>query len=963
MRLAVLGCFSFLMVAAPVRQQLSFEPNRGQTSREAKFIAHLDSRTVFLTGSGLVVASLAGPALRVELAGSNPDVTAEGLDPQPGTTNHLVATRWAVDVPHFARVRYQQVYPGVDLVYYFNGPNLEHDFVVAPHAAWSRIRFRVEGAQRLRLDASGDLLLETEAGVVRQKKPVIYQQHRFDTQGTLHQQRRRVEGRYVVSGSEYGFEVGEHDPRLPLVIDPVTVFGTYLGGAAIDQPSAIVADAQGNTYVTGSTTSANFPTKGALQPRYGGNTDVFVTKLDAATGAIVYSTYLGGSGIDTARAIRVDAAGSVYVAGSTRSADFPAVRGFQTRLAGPLSAFVLKLNPAGNALVYGTYLNGSAGSVARGLDIDRQGNAYVVGATTSNDFPVKGTNFGKFFRSGIDAFAAKLSADGATLLYSGFLGGGGVDYLEAVSVNGFGEATVVGWTTSTDLPTDNANSRWPRLTGASGGYLAKITATGADLTSSTYFGGSKNDYLTGVIGDKTDAAVVYVTGLTTSPDLPTVDSLPVAVGAGAVPFAAKFAVPGLIIGQAPPQAPPRPGGGDIKPDDRYDWFIPIYNDCNGVDWKPMMDQLKKDQQDLTEIQEFTIASGVGAVNASAGLAVSGLIVAKHVACPAGSKSKELAAGTPYGRLTGINIANAREIEVPQPPESLAGAATLRALAADGAGNIYVALQATDQRLPVTAAGAPPGSTGRTGYVTKISSAGPAGPAIISVTNAFGDSTSIAPNTWVIIKGTNLAPASSARIWQGSDFANNQLPVQLDGVSVKLNGQNAYVWYVSPAQLNILTPPGLTAGPVQVAVTAGGATSATFSSQAAAVSLSLFVFGAGPYATGTHASGAYLGPTSLYPGLTTPAQPGESIILYGNGFGPTSAPVVAGAVTQSGTLSPLPVIQIGGVNATVQFAGLVAPGLYQLNVQVPGSLASGDHAVVVQYGGAATQRGVLVAVQR
>ena len=310
----------------------------------------------------------------------------------------------------------------------------------------------------------------------------------------------------------------------------------------------------------------------------------------------------------------------------------------------------------------------------------------------------------------------------------------------------------------------------------------------------------------------------------------------------------------------------------------------------------------------------------------------------------------------------INVANSRDVEVPQPPESPAGTAALRALVADNAGNIYVAMQATDQRLPVTAGGASSGSTGRTGYVTKISAAASAGPAITSVTNAFGDSSTIAPNTWVIVKGTGLA-TGAARIWQGSDFVNNQLPVQLDGVNVKLNGLNAYVWYVSPTQLNILTPPNLGAGPVQVTVTAGGTTSAAFAIQAAPVSLSLFVFGAGPYATAIHASGAFLGPTALYPGLTTPAQPGESIILYGNGFGPTSVGVVAGGVTQSGTLSPLPVVQIGGVNAAVQFAGLVAPGLYQLNVQVPSSLANGDHAVVVQYAGAATQRGMLLAVQR
>lgn len=955
MRLMILGCFSFWVMAGPVRPQLTFVPNRNQIQGPADFVAQAGSRTVFLTGGGMVVASQAGPPLRIELMGTQASAAAEGLEPQGGTSHYLTPGRWAVDVPHFAKVRYRGVYEGVDLVYYFKGGELEHDFVVTPGAPWQRIRFRVDGARRLRLDGNGDLLLETDSGVVRQKKPVVFQH------------KRRVEGRYVISGLEFGFQLGKYDPALPLIIDPVTVFGSYLGGTGTDQPNAIAADAQGNTYVTGTTTSANFPTKGATQSRYGGNTDIFVTKLDSR-GAIVYSTYLGGNGIDSARAIRVDASGSVYLAGSTRSADFPAVRGFQTKLAGLLSAFVLKLNPAGSALVYSTFLNGPEGtgkSVARGLDIDAQGNAYVVGATTSNDFPVRGTSYGRIFRSGIDGFVTKINADGATLGYSGYLPGSGIDYLEAVAVNTLGEALVAGWSTSPDLPTDNANSRWPRPTGTTSGYYAKISQSGSTITSSSYLGGSRNDYLLGVMPDKTDQAVVYFTGLTTSPDFPTVDGLAVRVRAGtAVPFAAKFAVPGLLVSQnAPaPQAPTPLGVDDKKPDDRYDWFVPIQDDCPNADWKPIMDQLDKDQKDLTEIQEFAVGAGVGAINANAGVAVGGLIVAKHIVCPAG-KSKERAA-TSNNWFYGINLSNSRELEVPQPPDSTG--ATMRGLAVDHAGHLYVALQATDQRLPVTASGAPPASTGRTGYITKILS-GPGGvtstaPTITSVTNAFGGSTTLAPNTWVVIKGTNLAPATTARIWQGSDFANNQLPVQLDGTSVRLNGQNAYVWYASPTQLNILTPPNLAAGPLQAVVTAGGATSAAFNVQVQPLSPSLFVFGAGPYATAIHADGTYLGPASLYAGLTTPAQPGESIILYGNGFGPTSVPVAAGAFSQSGTLSPLPLIQIGGVNATVQFAGLVAPGLYQLNVQVPASLGSGDHAVVVQYGGVRTQQGVLLTVQ-
>ena len=235
------------------------------------------------------------------------------------------------------------------------------------------------------------------------------------------------------------------------------------------------------------------------------------------------------------------------------------------------------------------------------------------------------------------------------------------------------------------------------------------------------------------------------------------------------------------------------------------------------------------------------------------------------------------------------------------------------------------------------------------------------PTTTSVSNAFGSSSTIAPNTWVAIKGANLAPPGDSRIWQGSDFVGNQLPIALDGVSVTLNGENAYVYYISPTQLNILTPPDLATGSVQVQVTANGQTSTAFTVQSQTLSPSFFVFD-GAHVVAAHLNGTDIGPTTLYPGLTTPAQPGEEVVLYANGFGPTSSPVVEGSETQSGMLPVMPVIQIGGVSATVLFAGLVSPGLYQFNVIVPMSPANGDNTLTALYSGQSTQNGVLLTVQ-
>ena len=249
------------------------------------------------------------------------------------------------------------------------------------------------------------------------------------------------------------------------------------------------------------------------------------------------------------------------------------------------------------------------------------------------------------------------------------------------------------------------------------------------------------------------------------------------------------------------------------------------------------------------------------------------------------------------------------------------------------------------------------------YITAYFVGAPAtasGPEIAEVANAAGGVPTIAPNTWVEIEGANLAPAGDSRTWQGADFTGTQMPVQLDRIGATVNGKNAYVYYVSPAQIDVLTPPDAMNGPVQVVVSSNGTASAAFTAQAQPLSPSFFVF-PGQYVAATRLDGSPIGPSTLYPGHSAPARPGEPIILYANGFGPTSPAVVSGSATQSGTLSPLPAIKIGGVAAQVVFAGLAAPGEFQFNVVVPASLANGDQSITATYGGVSTQPGTLIAI--
>lgn len=234
------------------------------------------------------------------------------------------------------------------------------------------------------------------------------------------------------------------------------------------------------------------------------------------------------------------------------------------------------------------------------------------------------------------------------------------------------------------------------------------------------------------------------------------------------------------------------------------------------------------------------------------------------------------------------------------------------------------------------------------------------PMISAVVNAGSGNTTIAPNTWIEIIGANLAPSGDTRVWQSSDFVGGAMPTQLDGVSATVNGKPAFIYYVSPIQVNILTPPDALPASAQLVVTNNAVVSAPFTAPAQALSPSFFLFD-GAHVAATHADGSLLGPVTLYPGASTPAKPGETVVLYATGFGPTTVPVNTGSVTQSGKLSPLPAITIGGIAAAVQFAGLVSPGEFQFNVVVPSNVAGGDQPIGATYGGRSTQSGAVITI--
>lgn len=525
---------------------VSFEVNRGQAAPEVKFLARGRNYDLYLTTTGTVLASRGG-AVRMKLVSANRALEVEGVEPLAARSSYFLGNdsrQWRTNIPHYARVRYRNVYPGVSLLLYGAAGRLEYDFIVAPGADPGRIRMAFEGAEELRLEASGDLVVRVAGGEIRQFKPLVYQ----EVAGV----RKAIQGRYLVKGRQVGFQIGRYDASRPLVIDPVLSYSTYLGGSGGERIHALAVDASGNAYLTGITNATSFPTTtGAYRGSPGGGLDVVVAKLNASGTALVYSTYLGGGSRDWGSAIAVDAAGNAYVTGQTESSNFPTTPGAlrTTSGRGGSDAFVLKLNPSGSALIYSTCLGGANDNDSGyGIAVDKDGNAYVAGGTSSRDFPTTPGAFRTTLGGGdcgnvifswpcSDAFVSKLNPAGSALVYSTFLGGDKADQGAAIAVDSSGNAYVTGYAASTNFPT-TAGAFRTTSGGAEDAFVVKLNAGGTALVYSTYLGGSASDYGNGIAIDSSGNA--YVAGRTYSSNFPTVNALQNASGGSSDVFAVKL---------------------------------------------------------------------------------------------------------------------------------------------------------------------------------------------------------------------------------------------------------------------------------------------------------------------------------------------------------------------------------------------------------------------------------------
>ncbi len=523
------------------RTQLAFEPNMGQTDPSVNFLSHGPGFETFLTNGGAVlelaqpaaqaqpgqapVPSTAAPdVLTLSFAGGDTAPQMYATDQLPSVSNYFTGddpSKWIADVPNYAGVIEKNVYPGIDVEFHGDSQKeLEYDFIVSPGADLSRVKVSWQGAQSVQSDGQGNLLITTASGrTLTETAPKLYQ--------TINGVQQAVSGQGVVNADgTVSFQASGYDPTRPLVVDPSIVYSSYLGGSGADYAYAVAVDSSGAAYVTGSTTSTNFPTGSALQGSYAGGTDVFVTKLNAQGSGIVYSTYLGGSNTDVGYGVAVGLSGQVWVVGSTTSVGsattlFPTTSNAYQKTATYGAAFAACLGAAGDALTYSTLLGNSLGMAATAVAVDAAGAAYLTGyvdVASGSTFP---TTSGAFQTApgspsgGYDAFVAKLPAGGSgSLDYSSYLGGSSSDRGYGIAVDPSGDAYVTGWTQSTNFPTTSGAFRTTMPSGTQASFVAKVNPSGSALSYSTYLSGGTADAGYAVAVDQAGAA--YVTGATSS---------------------------------------------------------------------------------------------------------------------------------------------------------------------------------------------------------------------------------------------------------------------------------------------------------------------------------------------------------------------------------------------------------------------------------------------------------------
>jgi len=945
---------------------LAFEWNLGQAPKHRDFVANAaGGLSIQLSSTEALIElpqSSRGTRHRVtaRLAGAHTKAVPEPLDPLDGRVNYLLGSdpkQWITDVPTYRRIQYRNVYRGVDLIYYGHGRNLEHDFVVSPGADPQQIRFQFEGAGRIAANRDGDLTLTLGDTELLWKKPFVYQTEPCGA-------RKRIEASYrIMANGSAGFELGAYDPKRPLVIDPEILLATYLGRNGTDIASRNAVDASGNIYITGGTLDGQFPiSPGAFRTDQGAldRNNVMIAKFRPDGGALVYSTYIGGQSSDIGLGIAVDPAGNIYSTGVTLSNNFPVTEGAYQRNPGNPSAeefdradcFVFKLNAAGNALLYSTYLGGRQPDGCTALAVDSTGSAYVTGATASINFPVTEGAFQSQLRLGLlalsfDGFLTRLNPAGSGLVSSTFFGGNGTDIPAGLAIDRTGNAYVTGATNSTTgFPVTQGSLQTsykqvgpvyrPTVNDA---FVLKFNPDGKSLLYGTYLGGGANDVGYGISVDAQGSA--YICGSTESRDLPVT----------AQAYQSAF------------------GGGGSQT-----FLFSSAGDAFAAKLNPT----------ATELVYATYLGGTREDRAFGCIADEGgdLHITGHTTSTdfpvstdarqrtfAGTSPREIVTGDAfYTRLNNTGRAMVYSSYYGGTSEE-AGFGITR----DAAGAIYISGGTTSAELPSGPAptfqrgfggGAPVTALSPFGDAYVVKWGDPPKPtlSLSSVVNAASFiGANVAPGEWVVIAGAGIGPETAV-----SSPQDSRPPTQLSGVRVLFDGVESPLLSVSATRITAIVPFGAGAkddpASTQLIVEYNGNVSPALPITLVPTAPGLFTVSASG-----RGQASVVNEDGSANSSENPAVAGSIVTIFGTGAGLTDPPSTDGNI-ETEDFPPLaaPVSILIGETAVEEIffsggaKGKIA-GIFQVQFRLPAGLPAGDLDLSVRVGDRATQSGITIAI--
>lgn len=931
-----------------------FEPNRGQTDRAYDWISRGRGYFVFLNASGAVIdmrdrQGRGNGIVRAEFRGANP--TAAAIPSGYRSLVHYIlgadSSRWITNIPRFSEISYSNVYDGIDLRHYRNDGLLEHDWIVRPGADASRIRLAFPGADSIRIDSTGNLLIRSGQAELKWHAPKSLE---------------RRSGRAVESAWELGadhtvgFRLGKHNRNETLVIDPAIEYLTYLGRGGYDVAARSTVDAQGNLYLTGATSEGTWPTTpGAVLVDVNGvtPTNTIITKLSANGNDLIYSTILGGEGFEGGSDITLDAQGNIIITGITGSNSFPTTEGVIQRTPPPLppsspdvtNCYVTKLNPAGNAVLFSTLLGGSGLDVCMAVKTDREGNIYLAGSTGSNDFPTTPDVFQSRLRLGTgvvahDIFVVKLNPTGTQRIFSTLIGGGGHDWPLAMALDATGAVYLTGATSSANFPvtpgayqsTYSGGGGNDDIVNQGDAFVVKLAPGGGSLAYATYVGGRRDDMGLGIAVDAQGNAIIAGNTLSTN--------FPVTSGALQTQFRGVGGEPAVPAGDAFVLKLNATGtqavfstllGGTL--DDRA---TTVSLDPAGSIWVAGHTHSRDFPvtPDAPQSQNRTSTSVSNKLKLGDGFVAS--------LTPDGSRLQ-------FATYLGGSVS-----------DFISG----MAIGADG--SVYVSGFTNSGDLQTTAASYQPrffGGIARQApfddlFVARFGAS--SGVSIAAVANAasYAQNT-VSPGMIATLAGNGIGPAQLAV----GGAVSGRLPTSLGGTRVLFDDTPAPVIYVSSGQTSVVVPYNVNGKrTVQVVVERDGQRSAPLTVTVAAAVPALFsanASGQGP--------GAFLNQDGRINTPQNPADQQSIVILYGTGEGAVSNTPADGALVDT----PLPIVQqpvrvtVAGREAEVLYAGgapgLIA-GLLQVNIKLPPNVPAGNQPVVLTVGTANSPAGVTLAVR-